>query len=82
MCGRSSARLWTSASLRTHLISLAGLREEALNATEEATFLAALRSGVGADRSKAAKDYVLASDLPGVKDTLQGGIYEQYRVAP
>ena len=56
-------------------------RHEALAAAEEATFLAALRSGVGADPSKAAKDYVLASQLPGVKDTLQGGIYEEYRVA-
>jgi len=48
---------------------------------EEALRLAQLRSGVGANPELAAKDYVLASELPGVKDTLQGGIYEEFRVA-
>lgn len=52
-----------------------------LSAAEEAAMLAALRSGVGANPELAAKDYVLAADLPGVKETLQGGIYEDFRVA-
>lgn len=55
--------------------------EAVLNAAEEAAMLAQLRSGVGANPELAAKDYVLASELPGVKDTFQGGIYEDYRVA-
>ena len=48
---------------------------------EEALRLAQLRSGVGANPELAAKEYVLASELPGVKDTLGGGIYEEFRVA-
>jgi hypothetical protein len=52
-----------------------------LSAAEEAAMLAALRSGVGAKPELIAKDYVLASELPGVKGTFQGGVYEEFRVA-
>ena len=55
--------------------------EEAVEAAQEAAQLAALRSGVGADPSKVAKEYILACDIPGVKDTFQGGIYENFMVA-
>ena len=48
-------------------------------AIEEAMQLMALKSGRNPEL--AAKDYVLASELPGVKDSLSGGVYEDFRVA-
>ena len=48
-------------------------------AIEEAMQLMALKSG--GNPELAAKDYVLASELPGVKDSLSGGVYEDFRVA-
>lgn len=53
--------------------------EDTQAAIEEALQLMALKSG--ANPALAAKDYVLASELPGVKDTLNGGVYEDFRVA-
>ena len=48
---------------------------------EEAMQLMALKSGLGANPELAAKEYVLASELAGVKDTLSGSVYEEFRVA-
>lgn len=48
-------------------------------AIEEAMQLMALKSG--GNPELVAKDYVLASELPGVKDSLSGGVYEDFRVA-
>lgn len=56
-------------------------RDPALEQAQDAARAAALRSGVGANPQLAAKDYVLASQLPGVSDTLGGAIYEEFRVA-
>lgn len=57
------------------------LPEDPMSALEEAIRLAELRSGHGANPELAAKDYVLASELPGVSDTPGGAIYEDFRVA-
>lgn len=46
---------------------------------EEALRLMALKNGN--NPALAAKDYVLASELPGVSDTLNGGVFEDFRVA-
>ncbi len=46
---------------------------------EEALALMALKND--ANPALAAKDYVLASELPGVRDTLSGGVYEDFMVA-
>lgn len=46
---------------------------------EEALRLMALKND--SNPALAAKDYVLASQLPGVSDTLNGGVFEDFRVA-
>lgn len=46
---------------------------------EEALRLMALKNGN--NPALAAKDYVIASELPGVSDTLNGGVFEEFRVA-
>ena len=46
---------------------------------EEALALMALKNGT--NPGLAAKEYVLASELPGVKDTLGGGVFEDFMVA-
>lgn len=46
---------------------------------EEALKLMALKNGN--NPALAAKEYVLASELPGVSDTLNGGVFEDFRVA-
>lgn len=53
--------------------------EDTQAAIQEALQLMALKSG--ANPALAAKDYVLASELPGVKDSLTGGVFEDFRVA-
>jgi hypothetical protein len=76
----------------TRLVNQAGLSqpaaEEQVESTEGATSdieealrLMQLKGGQGANPALAAKDYVLASELPGVKDTLAGGVFEDFRVA-
>ncbi|MBS2039976.1 hypothetical protein JST97_33630 [bacterium] len=55
--------------------------EGATSDIEEALRLMQLKGGQGANPALAAKDYVLASELPGVKDTLTGGVFEDFRVA-
>lgn len=76
----------------TQLVNQAGLSqpaaEEQVESTEGATSdieealrLMQLKGGQGANPALAAKDYVLASELPGVKDTLTGGVFEDFRVA-
>jgi hypothetical protein len=52
---------------------------EELTSIEEAMQLMALKAG--ANPELAAKEYVLASELPGVRDSLSGGVYEDFRVA-
>lgn len=53
--------------------------DTAQTSIEDALQLMALKNG--ANPALAAKDYVLASELPGVKDTLNGGVFEEFRVA-
>lgn len=76
----------------TQLVNQAGLSqpaaedevestEGATSDIEEALRLMQLKGGQGANPALAAKDYVLASELPGVKDTLSGGVFEDFRVA-
>lgn len=53
--------------------------EGATSDIEEALRLMELKNS--GNPALAAKDYVLASELPGVKDTLNGGVFEDFRVA-
>lgn len=55
--------------------------ESPATSIEEVMQLMALKNGAGANPELAAKEYVLASELPGVKDTLNGGVFEDFRVA-